>query len=327
MADLYPLKFKPILKETIWGGNRLKNLMNKKVKAGLSIGESWEISAIQDFISEVDNGFLKGNNLEELIEIYMGDLVGDKIYDLFGIEFPLLIKFIDATDILSIQVHPDDILAKKRHNAYGKTEMWYVIETDQNAELISGFNQKMDKETYINHLENNTLSEILNVEKAQPGDMFFIPAGRVHALGKGILLTEIQQTSDITYRIYDWNRVDKTGKPRELHTHLAVDAIDYTYFDQYKTIYRDQKNQPVNLADCKYFTTNKLICDHTIERDYIDLDSFVIYICVDGELSIKYDEKNVVPLKKGETVLIPASLKNIILEPKPTSTILEVYIK
>src|SRR3972149_1007896 len=199
MSHLYPLKFKPIFKDKIWGGDKIKTLLNKDFSPLPNCGESWEISGVQDEISVVSNGFLIGNNLQELIEIYMGDLVGDQVYQKYGIEFPLLIKFIDAHDDLSIQVHPNDKLAMQRHNAYGKTEMWYIIDADRGAKLISGFNTEVTKDAYIKHLENNTLNLILNYEEVKAGDVFFMPAGRVHAIGKGILLTEIQQTSDITY--------------------------------------------------------------------------------------------------------------------------------
>jgi len=236
MSHLYPLKFKPIFKDKIWGGNKIKTLLNKDFSPLPNCGESWEISGVQDEISVVSNGFLIGNNLQELIEIYMGDLVGDQVYQKYGIEFPLLIKFIDAHDDLSIQVHPNDKLAMQRHNAYGKTEMWYIIDADRGAKLISGFNTEVTKDAYIKHLENNTLNLILNYEEVKAGDVFFMPAGRVHAIGKGILLTEIQQTSDITYRIYDYNRKGTDGKPRELHTSLALDAIDFKSYDNYRKI-------------------------------------------------------------------------------------------
>lgn len=327
MNQLYPLKFRPILKETIWGGNKLGNLLHKSVKAGSKVGESWEISGVEGNVSVVTNGFLKNNSLEELAEVYMGDLVGDKIYDQFGTEFPLLIKFIDATDVLSIQVHPNDELAAERHNSFGKTEMWYVMESDPGAELISGFNKKIDKETYLEHFNHKTLKEILNSEKAEKGDVFFIPAGRVHAIGKGILLAEIQQTSNITYRIYDWDRVDAQGKGRELHTGLAVDAIDYNFYPDYKTVYHSKPNQPTTVVECNYFTTNVLQFDKIIDRDYFKLDSFVIYICTEGEAKIDYSDKESIKISQGESILLPAVLKDIRLEPIKPTTLLEVYIK
>jgi len=233
--ELYPIRFSPIYKEKIWGGSRLKTILNKKITSD-KIGESWEISAVQDNISLVENGFLEGNTLEEIISIYMGELVGEKIYEKFGIEFPLLFKFIDANDKLSIQVHPDNDLAKQRHQAYGKTEMWYVINAENDAEIIVGFNKEIDKYQYTKAVKENTLIKLLNKEKVKKSDAFYIPSGRVHAIGKGVLLAEIQQTSDITYRIYDWDRKDANGQERELHTEWALDAIDYKFYKEYKIV-------------------------------------------------------------------------------------------
>lgn len=325
MNELYPLKFKSILKERIWGGEKLKTIYGKQGNCK-ACGESWEISAVEGDISIVSNGFLEDNNLQDLIETYMGDLVGDKVYDKFGIEFPLLIKFIDAMDDLSIQVHPDDVMARARHNSYGKTEMWYVLDAEPEAKLISGFNHDTSKEEYLKHLEDKKLYDILNSEPVVPGDTFFIPAGRVHAIGAGIMLAEIQQTSDITYRIYDWERVDFEGNPRELHTELALDAIDYTYHSDIKTNYRNVKNQHVTLASCDYFTTRKIVFDQITERDYLDIDSFVIYICCDGKFEINYNGKENITVVKGETILIPAIIQNVKLIPSGTAEILEVFI-
>lgn len=325
--SLYPLKFQPILKDKIWGGSKLKTVLNKDFSPLPNAGESWEISGVEGDISVVSNGKLAGNDLEELIEVYMGDLVGDKVYDQFGMEFPLLIKFIDANDVLSIQVHPDDELSKERHNAFGKTEMWYVIEADKGSELIVGFNQEVDKEKYVAKLEEGKLEEILNNEPVQKGSCFFIPAGRVHAIGKGILLAEIQQTSDVTYRMYDWNRTDDQGNPRELHTELAVDAIDYSFEKKYRTDYETETNKTKELVRCPYFTTNTLEFDKQIEKDYSQLDSFVIYMCLDGDFTIESEDGITTEVAKGETVLIPAALENVILFPKGKTEILEVYIK
>ncbi|WP_282125390.1 mannose-6-phosphate isomerase, class I [Marinifilum flexuosum] len=325
--SLYPLKFQPILKDKIWGGSKLKTVLNKDFSPLPNAGESWEISGVEGDISVVSNGNLAGNNLEELIEVYMGDLVGDKVYDQFGMEFPLLIKFIDANDVLSIQVHPDDKLSKERHNAFGKTEMWYVIEADKGSELIVGFNQEVDKAKYVAKLEEGKLEEILNNEPVKKGSCFFIPAGRVHAIGKGILLAEIQQTSDVTYRMYDWNRTDDQGNPRELHTELAVDTIDYSFEKKYRTDYETEINKSKELVRCPYFTTNTLEFDKQIEKDYSQLDSFVIYMCLDGDFTIESEGGITTEVAKGETVLIPAALENVILFPKGKTEILEVYIK
>lgn len=326
MTNLYPLKFFPILKERVWGGKRLSAEYGKKAKEGSKIGESWELSAVQGDISLVANGFLEGNNLEEISEVYMGDLLGEDIFEKFGREFPLLIKIIDANEDLSIQVHPPDELAKERHHAYGKTEMWYVLEADDDAVIYTGFNREMTKELYLKSLEEGNVADILNKEKPRPGDVFFIPAGRVHAIGKGVVLTEIQQTSDITYRIWDWNRNGLDGKPRELHTELAVDAIDYNTYESYKTKVEPELNKTVNIIDCKYFTTNVIELDKNINKDYSLIDSFVIYICVDGKAKLEWEDQDM-SLDKGETVLIPALLERISIDPEPSARILEVYIR
>ena len=323
--SLYPLKFTPRLKERIWGGTRLKTVLNKKVKSN-HCGESWELSGVSGDISVVSNGFLKGNNLQELIEVYMGDIVGDSIYERFGTEFPILVKFIDAQDDLSIQVHPDDKLAAERHGAYGKTEMWYVLEAGKDSNLIAGFNQKIDREKYVQALNDKKLKDFLNFEKVVAGDVFFIPAGRVHAIGKDILLAEIQQTSDVTYRIYDWDRVDDNGKPRELHTFLALDAIDYSLCDEYKTRYQKPEQGTAEMVKCQYFTTNIICFGQPLEKNYQKLDSFVIYVCISGDCSIKWNADESMKIAKGDTILLPAVLDDVKLIPSEPTELLEVYI-
>lgn len=327
MAGLYPLKFKPFFLEKIWGGNRLRTLLNKDYGDLANCGESWELSGVEGYDSVVSNGFLEGNTLSELIEIYMGDLVGDKVYEKFGVEFPLLIKFIDAQDDLSIQVHPNDKLSKERHNAYGKTEMWYVVDAEKGALINSGFNQEVSREKYMEYLESGKLTDLLHYDEAKVGDVFFIPAGRVHAIGKGTMVAEIQQTSDVTYRIFDYNRKDTKGNLRELHTDLALDAIDFSYMEDYKTKYEIEKNQSTEIVNCNYFTTNILEFDTTIEKDYFPLDSFVIYMTIEGDFEIVKEEFTE-RVNKGETVLIPAETN--VLRLKPVSgqvKLLEVYIK
>jgi len=326
MNELYPLKFSPIYKETIWGGNKLAKKLDKKVETNKNIGETWEISGVQDNISIVENGFLAENSLQELVEIYMGDLVGDKIYEKFGIEFPLLIKFIDANKPLSIQVHPNDITAKKRHKAFGKNEMWYVIEASQNAEIIIGFNKEITKQEYLETFENKKLEQILNKVKVKKGDVFYLPAGRIHSIGEGVLLAEIQQTSDITYRIYDWERTDANGKQRELHTDFAKDTIDFTFHENYKIPYSKTLNKPAELVSCNYFTVNILEFDKPKEQIYIERDSFVIYMCIDGEFEIDTKQGETTKMKKGETVLIPAEIASVNLIPKQKTKILEIYV-
>ncbi len=326
MNTLYPLKFAASFKERLWGGNRMHKVLNKPTCPLEKCGESWELSAVEGHISVVSNGFLAGNNLQELMEVYMGDLVGEKVYDRYGIEFPLLIKFIDAEDDLSIQVHPDDQLSKKRHSAYGKTEMWYVVDADPGARLISGFNQEVDREKYLSYLEQGRILELLLSEEVFAGDVFFIPAGRVHAIGKGILVAEIQQTSDVTYRIYDFDRVDKHGNPRELHNDLAADAIDFSWQQGVKTNYERENNKPVELVSCPYFTTNLLELDRKVERDFSLRDTFVIYMGIRGGVRLVWDEGEET-IGQGETVLIPASLEEFTLEPlSGEARLLEVYI-
>ena len=320
---LYPLKFKPIVKDKIWGGPRLRDVLGKK--ASDKAGESWEISGVPGDISVVENGFLAGNDLQELVEVYMGDLVGESIYERFGLRFPLLIKFIDASDFLSIQVHPDDRLAAERHNSYGKTEMWYVVESDR-GELISGFNREMDRQSYLEHLRGGTLREVLRFEAVQKGDIFFMPAGRVHAIGPGVLLAEIQQTSDVTYRIFDWDRLDDQGHPRELHTELALDAINFTHHRETRTPCVPVPNSTVTAVDCPYFTTGVITLDQPVEKDYNLIDSFVIYMCIEGAAGITYPG-GAEPIRKGETVLVPAEIRNLAIVPTQASTLLEIYVK
>jgi mannose-6-phosphate isomerase len=325
MSELYPLKFDTVLKEKVWGGNRLETGFNKKSSGSQKIGESWEISAVADFQSVVSNGFLAGNNIEELIEVYMGDITGDYIYDKFGSEFPLLIKFIEAQEDLSIQVHPDNDLAKKRHMAYGKTEMWYILESKKGAKIYTGFKEGVTKETYEKAIENGNIEGLLNIESAEPGDAFFTPAGRVHAIGAGIVLVEIQQTSDITYRIYDWNRKNTGKEKRELHTDLALDAIDFKQAGKSKIRVDPEINKTKNLVDCEFFNTNILRFDKPIDKEYYTNDSFVVYICIDGDFLICWDDLSE-KITKGETVLLPAMIKEVTLKPVNEATVLEIFI-
>jgi len=236
-------------------------------------GEAWLISGYGDDLTVVENGFLAGNNVNELVEIYMGELVGDRIFEKYGNEFPLLIKFIDSNDWLSVQVHPDDELSKKMQINGGKTEMWYVLGADKDAELISGFSKKVDKKEYLERLSNKSLKEILNYEKVNEGDVFFIPAGRIHALGPGTLLAEIQQTSDATFRIYDWDRIDAAGMSRELHTEAALQALDFEVQKEYITTYESENNQTTSLVDCPYFTTRLVEMDKDVVKNFLELDS------------------------------------------------------
>jgi mannose-6-phosphate isomerase len=325
MSELYPLKFEPILKEKIWGGDALEKNFGKNGSNLKNVGESWELSAISDNLSVIRNGFLAGNNIEEIIEVYMGDITGEAIFDKFGFEFPLLIKLIEAKEDLSIQVHPDNELAKKRHKAYGKTEMWYILQSEKKAKIYSGFSKPVTRELYINSLNNNTLQDILGIENAESGDAFFIPAGTIHAIGAGTVLAEIQQTSDITYRIYDWGRKNGKGESRELHTDLALDAIDFKSPARNKIRKEVHENKPVNLVSCEFFETNIIHFNKQIERDYNLIDSFVVYICTGGKFSICWDEKSETA-SKGETILLPALIRYVVLVPEPDASLLEIYI-
>lgn len=321
---LYPLKFKPLSKYRIWGGNKLNAVLNKGFNDEI-IGESWEISDVEGDETQVAEGFLSGKTLKQLSQEYKEQLLGKNVYSTFGDQFPLLIKFIDAKTPLSIQVHPSDEIAKQRHNSFGKNEMWYVMQADENSELIVGFDSELNQATYQEYLDANKVLEVMHHEKVKKGDTFYIPTGRVHAIGAGVLLAEIQQTSDITYRIYDYDRVDKqTGKKRDLHNDLALDVIDFEVQDNYKTTYSKQLNTSNKLVHSPYFTSNYLKVQGSLHKDYSSIDSFVIYICVSGFVNI-VKNGTTYNLKKGETLLIPASIKNIELIAEREAEVLEVY--
>ncbi|MCF8716148.1 class I mannose-6-phosphate isomerase [Joostella atrarenae] len=320
---LYPIKFNPIFKEYLWGGTKLKEVLGKDVKTETA-SESWELSGVEGNVSVVSNGELKGNTLQELIDTYKEEFLGKDVYNRFGNKFPILIKFIDAKLDLSVQLHPNDALAKERHNSFGKTEMWYVMQADPGSKLIVGFNETLTKETYLEHLKNGKLLEILNQEEVTAGDTYFINTGKVHAIGAGILLAEIQQTSDVTYRIYDYERKDKDGNTRELHTEQAVDAIDYQKKDDFKTSYETTYNSSNNMVNCDYFVTNYLNVVGTFVKQLVNRDSFTIYICVDGQAQVTVGE-NSEKLVKGDTILIPAAINEVIISAKDAK-ILEVHI-
>jgi len=323
MKDLiYPLKFKPIFKEKIWGGSKLRSILNKKTDCD-NIGESWEISDVEGNSTIITNGPFKGSTLNWLLTKLGSDLIGNKNYRSYKNQFPLLVKFIDAKEDLSIQLHPNDKLAKQRHNSFGKTEMWYVMQSDDDAQLIVGFNQPMNKKKYLEHLNNKSLPQVLNFEPVEEGDTYFIEPGRVHAIGAGVLLTEIQQTSDITYRVYDWDRVDAEGNSRELHNELAIDAINFNLPDNYKVNYDKITNKSNQLVSCPHFTTNYLKLNKSVNKTN-NYDSFIIYICVKGEANIETEEYSEA-IKRGETLLLPAAIKNFLITSN-SAELLEVYI-
>lgn len=326
MNTLYPLTFKPLFKDKIWGGHKISRLLGMDIGRLPNCGEAWLLSGVDGNPTVVSNGYLSGNELNELCEVYMGDLLGETVYERFGNQFPILVKVIDSNDWLSIQVHPDDALAKKRGTGYGKTEMWYAMQADENARLICGFNQPMDENTYLEYLKAGKLPQIMNYENVEQGDVFFIPAGRVHALGPGLLIAEIQQTSDTTYRIYDWDRVDDKGNRRELHTDLALEAIDYTQHSYYKTPYDRNIASPQNLVKSPFFTTNVLKPTSSGRRSYDALDSFVILMCSSGACTIEAGGQKA-RIAVGGVVLVPNVVKEVDIIPENNCVLLEVYIE
>lgn len=324
---MYPLKFEPILKQTLWGGDKI--IPFKHLNETLpNVGESWEVSAVEGSESVVANGADKGYTLPEMVRKYKEELVGEANYARFGNKFPLLIKFIDAKLDLSIQVHPGDELAKKRHNSFGKNEMWYVIAADKGAKLISGFAEEITPKEYKDRVHNGTFAEVLQTCAIEPGDVFYVPAGRVHGIGAGAFVAEIQQTSDITYRIFDYNRKDKDGKSRELHTSQAMDAINFSDVqDDFRTEYERVQNEPVEMVASPYFTTSVYDMTEEITCDYSELDSFVIFICVEGSCRLTDDNQNEITLRVGETVLLPAAVQEVTIVPEGQRVkLLETYV-
>lgn len=322
MEYLYPLIFEPIIKEKLWGGKNLKEILNKPRMSDHD-GESWELSCVPDNVSVLRNGPLAGKTLTELIEQFRGDLVGEAVYEEHGSIFPLLIKFIDAQQDLSIQVHPDDELAKNRHNSFGKTEMWYVIDSEPDASIIVGFSEPLNVSQYLDYVENNKLMSILNRERVQPHDVFFIPAGRVHTIGKGLIIAEIQQTSDVTYRIHDFDRVDTKGSKRELHNDLAIEAIDFTIPDSYKTIYERSSSEQV-IGTSNYFTTKRRLLNKSTTLNF-DHSSCTILMCIEGSYDVSYFDE-LPTISKGDTVLVPSCIEELRLRPQSNGILLEIKI-
>lgn len=316
----YPLQFEPILKERIWGGEKLKTILNKPIVSKIT-GESWELSTVEGDVSIVANGELKGKSLMELINETPNEILGTEVYKRFGKQFPLLFKYLDAREDLSIQVHPNDKLAKERHNSFGKTEMWYVTQADADARIIVGFKEDSSKEEYLKHLNDKSLVSILDTVKAKPGDVFFLETGTVHAIGAGLVVAEIQQTSDITYRIYDFDRKDAQGNTRELHVDLALDAINYNKVDTQKK-YEAKTNTSNVVVDCPYFTTNFIPLENKVEVSKSGT-SFTVYMCIEGSFEIEFEGFNQ-SYKKGDTVLVPAEINAFILN--GNASILEIYI-
>ncbi|MDR0989546.1 MAG: class I mannose-6-phosphate isomerase [Prevotellaceae bacterium] len=324
---MYPLKFEPILKQTLWGGNKL--IAFKHLDATTEqVGESWEISAVEGAASVVANGPDKGLTLPEMVGKYRGRLVGESNYARFGTAFPLLIKFIDARLDLSVQVHPDDELAAERHHSRGKSEMWYILDADPGARLIAGFSQQITPDIYGERVRNGTFTEVLQSCEVHPGDLFYIPAGRVHGIGAGIFLAEIQQTSDVTYRIFDYNRKDNAGNLRPLHTELAVDAIRFSDVqEEFRTPYEAKVNVPVELLSTPYFHTSLYCLTEPLTCDYSERDTFIIYIGLEGGCTLVEQSGRQTVLRAGETVLLPAVVQTIRIVPEAAGVrLLETYV-
>ncbi len=319
---LYPMKFDPIFLDKIWGGQKIRNILGKDYGELPNCGETWELSGVGGKVSVVANGPLKGKPLDELVATFKEALVGREVYAQYGDEFPLLIKFIDAAQDLSIQVHPDDELAEARHNGKGKTEMWYILDADDGASLIAGFNQPMDRQKYLDFFNSGRLEEVLNRESVEAGDVFYLPAGRIHTIGKGIMIAEIQQTSDITYRIYDFDRRDAMGNLRELHTEQALDALDFDFYEEYKTRYAEKTDHRNPVVQERYFTTNKLILKNPMTL-YSDGEKLRILIVVKGEGRIQWSEGEF-PVGLGDVFLVPAALDEVTLVPGTSLEVLEV---
>lgn len=320
---LYPLKFEPIFKEKLWGGEKLR-LLNKNLSSS-KIGESWELSGISEDFSRIVNGFLAKKNIIEILSIYKEKLVGNKIYKKFGNTFPLLIKFIHAADDLSVQVHPDDKLAMRRHSETGKNEMWYILEAEENAELILGFNKEITPESFALFVEKEELSSVLQKKRVKRGDLFYIPAGLVHSIGKGIVIAEIQQTSDLTYRIDDRNRIDANGMKRELHIELAKEAINFKNYSAEPIEYKKSADCKNLMLETPYFCANFINLQNKLKSDYSLHDSFIVYLCLSGEFSIEYSEGRL-DLRKGDTVMIPDEISFAELKTNSFAEIMEVFI-
>ncbi|SFR31609.1 mannose-6-phosphate isomerase, type 1 [Robiginitalea myxolifaciens] len=311
MSDFkaYPVRFEPIFKERLWGGKKLNTVLNKDVE-GEHIGESWELSGVPGDVSAIVNGDYKNQSLNELIEAHPKEVLGGSVYERFGKEFPILIKFIDARLDLSIQLHPNDELARERHNSFGKTEMWYVMQAEEDAELIVGFKEPVSKAVYEEALAEGKLTDLLHYQPVKPGDGFFIQSGRVHAIGAGILLAEIQQTSDVTYRVYDFDRVDAQGNKRELHTELALDAMDFGADRDFEMDYARTPNQSNNMIACPYFTTNYLKAEGEVNLDVAQRGSFTVLMGISGSSEITVDGHSET-LLAGQTLLVPAAAERI----------------
>lgn len=314
MLQIYPLKFDPILRPVLWGGTKIKHLKGIEINSD-SIGESWELSAVPGSVSVISNGVYKGASIQELLEQFGEDVVGSKVFKEFGTTFPLLIKFIDAAKDLSIQVHPNDVIAQERHQCLGKTELWYILEAKEQSSLYSGFSQSVSKEEFLDKIRKNEVVDVLNKFYTKRGDIFYLPAGRVHSIGAGNFLVEIQQTSNITYRVYDYDRVDKNGKKRELHTDLAKDSIDYGMYDDYHShLILDKQGEHI-IKKCDIFTAtlHRLFDEKNMQVS--SKGCFTILICIDGNATLTDNVGNVETIRTCETVLLPYKMDYVKIKP------------
>lgn len=324
---MYPYKFKPILKSTLWGGDKIIPFKRLADTSQARIGESWDISNVQGDESVVTNGKDAGKNLRQLVRKYKTKLMGEANYERFGNNFPILVKFIDACKNLSIQVHPNDELAQERHGSMGKAEMWYVIDNNEGkAHLRLGLNKQITPEEYEALIADNSICDVLTEYAVKPGDVFYLPPGSIHSIGAGCFLAEIQQTSTITYRIYDFNRKDKDGNPRELHTELSKAAIDYQVKDNHHVSYTPKKDESVELVSCPSFTTSVYDLTENMLLDYSELDSFVIFVCTKGHCTLKDNEGNEIEMHEGESILYPATIQEVYISTETGVTFLETYV-
>lgn len=325
---LYPFKFRPILKQVVWGGDRIAGFKGcENAEPGSRIGESWELSGIRGSESVVSAGPLAGNTLNALLEKYGELLVGEAVFQRYGTDFPLLLKFIDASSDLSVQVHPGDELARKKHQSNGKTELWYVIDAADDASLYAGFNRNTSRSEVSQKIKEKRIDELLNRQQVSGGDVVFLPAGRVHAICGGVFLAEVQQSSDVTYRIWDYDRPGIDGRPRELHIEQALDALDYRCHKSYLTPYQHRLNRRVIINECPYFTVSLIEADTVMNFDYGRLDSFVAWMCIGGEAVYASQRKGRGTIRRGETVLFPACDKPKAFIPTSDSLrLLEIFI-
>lgn len=327
MLSLYPMKFVPILKEKIWGGQNIKSIFGIFDDDIVQCGEAWMLSAVKGNESEVANGHFAGNTIAEMAEIFMDDLLGEDVYRKYVQEFPLLLKIIDANDYLSVQVHPNNDIALKKHKLrFGKSEMWYVIHADPGAHIISGFNHKMDRNTLLKHVENGSLRDVLNFEPMSTGDMVYLPAGMVHALGPGLVIAEIQQTSDITYRLYDWDRADENGNTRELHITDAADAIDYNMKPEVFRGFNPKINQTTPMLETEFFSAAFVNLHSEVKKNLESVDSFVLYFSISGRFKLEYG-RGVISVSAGECVLVPAVTSQVVLTPETSAQVIEILPK